>query len=197
MTISKIILASKSPRRALILELAEVTFEVVTSDSDESYPEGLLPAEVAMHIAKQKAVAVIKKLGADTKTYEWQYPIVAADTIVVLDASVIGKPVNAEDAINILRSLSGKMHSVITSVCILYKKQEVVFCDTTEVEFNNLSEEQIRYYVDRYQPLDKAGAYAIQEWIGIIGIKAIRGDYYNVMGLPVSRLMQELRTLDN
>jgi len=123
------------------------------------------------------------------------YTIIAADTIVVLENEIIGKPINGGDAINILSSLAGRKHKVITGVCILSGEQKIEFAEETEVEFHELSLSQIKYYVDQYKPYDKAGAYAIQEWIGIIGIKSIKGDFYNVMGLPVSRVVKELEKI--
>ena len=184
----KIILASQSPRRKQLLEWAEIDFEVIVSDSDETYPDGLNMEEIAIHIAKNKALAVSEKTGK-------LKPILAADTIVVCDNEVIGKPKDRPDALQIIRKLSGKNHHVITGVCILYGEKEISFSDTTTVSFHELTDEQIAFYVDKYQPYDKAGAYAIQEWIGVIGIRSISGDFYNVMGLPVSRVIQHLQTL--
>lgn len=184
----KIILASQSPRRKQLLQWAEVPFEVIIKETDETYPTHLTPAEVAIHIAKNKG-SVIKLLKGDS------VPILSADTIVVLNKKVIGKPTDREDAIKILSTLSGEKHCVITGVCIFFNNKEIVFSDITEVEFHDLSMEQIIFYVDNYKPYDKAGAYAIQEWIGVIGIKSINGDFYNVMGLPVSRVIKELNRL--
>lgn len=184
----KIILASQSPRRKQLLQWAEVEFDVIIKDTDESYPPHLNPTDVAIHIAKNKASA-IKILQGDT------VPILAADTIVVLAEEIMGKPTDREDAINILSKLSGQKHLVITGVCILFNNKEIVFADTTEVEFHDLTMEQIIFYVDKYKPYDKAGAYAIQEWIGVVGISSINGDFYNVMGLPVSRVIKELEKL--
>jgi septum formation protein len=182
-----IILASQSPRRKQLLEWAEVPFKIQVKETDESYPPNLTVHEVAVHIAKNKALA-IQQLGNIT------IPILAADTIVVLHNEIIGKPKNREDAINILTKLSGQKHTVITGVVILHNKKEIAFADTTEVEFYHLTKEQIIFYIDKYQPYDKAGAYAIQEWIGVVGIKNINGDFYNVMGLPVSKVV---RAIDN
>jgi septum formation protein len=184
----RIILASQSPRRKQLLQWAEVPFNILIKETDESYPPDLAPPDVAIHIAKNKALNIQFSEGDDM-------PILAADTIVVLHNEIIGKPVDREDAIKILLKLSGKKHLVITGVCILFNKKEIVFADTTEVEFHELSREQIVFYVDTYKPYDKAGAYAIQEWIGVIGIRAINGDFYNVMGLPVSRVVKELHKL--
>lgn len=182
----KIILASQSPRRKQILEWAEISFDVIVKETDESFPSNLLAEAAAMHIAKNKAMAVRSVTDSSTT-------ILAADTIVVMDNEIIGKPVDREDAIHILQKLSGKKHFVITGVCILQSEKEILFADKTEVEFHELTVEQIEFYVDKYKPFDKAGAYAIQEWIGVTGIKSIIGDFYNVMGLPVSRIVPLLK----
>ena len=179
------ILASQSPRRKQLLEWAEIDFEIVVHPTDESYPEGFTPNEVAVHIAREKGRAVLPS--APNKT------IIAADTIVVLGNEIIGKPTDREDAISILSRLSGQHHKVITGVSILNKEKEVAFADITDVEFHSLTKDQLTFYVDKYKPYDKAGAYAIQEWIGVVGIKRITGDFYNVMGLPVSRVVQALQ----
>lgn len=184
----KIILASQSPRRKQLLQWAEIPFEVIVKETDESYPQNISPADIAMHIAKNKALP-IKDVKGDS------VPILSADTIVVLENKIIGKPAGRNDAIKILAQLSGKTHSVITGVCILFNNKEIIFADTTQVQFHTLSDEQIIFYVDNYQPYDKAGAYAIQEWIGVVGIKSINGDFYNVMGLPVSKVVMELNKL--
>ncbi len=186
----KIILASQSPRRKQLLQWAEIPFEVLVSDADESYPQGLSAENVAVYIAKNKAFAV-KKL-ADQKN-DSNKIIIAADTIVVLNGEIIGKPKDREDAIAILKKLSGQTHKVITGVVIVSLEKEIAFADVTEVAFHELTADQLAFYVDKYQPYDKAGAYAIQEWIGVVGIKSINGDFYNVMGLPVSRVVQELK----
>lgn len=181
----KIILASGSPRRKQLLEWAEICFEIIVSDAEETFPEGMLVKEVPVHIAEKKARAVSN--GNRT--------VLAADTIVVLENEVIGKPVDREDALNILRKLSDKEHSVITGVVIMHRGSVHRFYDETRVTFHKMSEKDIIFYVDKYKPFDKAGAYAIQEWIGVAGIKRIEGDFYNVMGLPVSRVIQKLREL--
>jgi septum formation protein len=181
---TSIILASQSPRRKQLLQWAEIAFEVMIHPTDESFPAGLSPAEAAMHIAVEKARAVQQQ--AVNRT------IIAADTIVVLDNDIIGKPSDREDAIHILTRLNGTAHQVITGVAIKKENKEMIFHDVTDVDFHALTQEQIAFYVDKYQPFDKAGAYAIQEWIGVVGIKSIKGDFYNVMGLPVSRVVQAL-----
>jgi septum formation protein len=185
---SRYILASQSPRRKQLLEWAEVDFEIIVEPTDESYPNHLPPDQVAMHIAAGKAKAVQQKTGEERL-------IIAADTIVVVDNDIIGKPADREEAISILKRLSGRHHQVITGVCLLRGSEEVLFADTTGVEFHPLTDEQITVYVDKYKPYDKAGAYAIQEWIGVVGIKSVNGDFYNVMGLPVSRVVQALEKL--
>jgi septum formation protein len=181
---AKIVLASQSPRRKQLLQWAEIDFEIIVEPTDESYPAELEPREVAVHIARQKAEAVKHKINGQT--------IIAADTIVVLGKEIIGKPKDRTDAIHILNKLGGAHHQVITGVVIINNGNEISFADVTDVEFHSLTNEQIEFYVDKYQPYDKAGAYAIQEWIGVIGIKCINGDFYNVMGLPVSRVVQAL-----
>ncbi|HLG41389.1 MAG TPA: Maf family nucleotide pyrophosphatase [Chitinophagaceae bacterium] len=184
-----IVLASGSPRRRQLLEWAEVSFEIAVKDTEETFPPGLRPVQAAIHVARNKALAVQK----DRKDDEI---ILAADTIVVLNDRIIGKPGHREEAIGILMALSGEKHEVITGVVIRKGDVEIDFADTTEVEFHNLSVKQIEFYVDKYKPYDKAGAYAIQEWIGVVGIKSVKGDFYNVMGLPVSRVVRELERLN-
>lgn len=186
----KIILASQSPRRKQLLEWAHIDFEVLVTGTDESFPPNLSFEDAAIHIARNKAIA------ANEKNTE-ALPIVAADTIVVCDQAIIGKPTDRDDAVAILKKLSGAVHEVITAVVILYGDKEIAFADKTEVAFHPLTEEQIHFYVDHYKPYDKAGAYAIQEWIGVVGIKSIKGDFYNVMGLPVSKVVQQLNKLFN
>lgn len=185
----KLILASGSPRRKMLMEWAEFNFDVLVSDADESYDPDATPAEIASSIAEKKVRAVLDRQQVDLS----DSIIVAADTIVVLEGEIIGKPVDRADALGILKRLSGKKHQVITAVCIQDDQQKLVFHDTTHVSFHAISAEQIIHYVDKYKPYDKAGAYAIQEWIGVIGIESIEGDFYNVMGLPVSRLVRTLK----
>jgi len=193
MKTEKIILASQSPRRKQLLEWAEISFDIIVPDTDESYDNNLSPFEIAEQIAEDKALAVKKKI-IDADTNAKGYTILAADTIVVLGNKIMGKPAGREDAINTLKQLSGKTHAVITGVCLLSEEHKKIFFDETLVEFHRLTQSQVEYYVDAYKPYDKAGAYAIQEWIGVIGIKSINGDFYNVMGLPVSRIVRELQS---
>jgi septum formation protein len=181
----RIVLASGSPRRKQLLEWAEVDFEVIVSDVPETYPSGLPVGLVPIHIARNKALAVKKQVSPDRI-------VLAADTVVVLDGEIIGKPTDREDAIGILGRLAGHRHEVITGVILSRGQKEIAFAECTEVFFNELTRQQIENYVDKYRPYDKAGAYAIQEWIGVVGIRGIDGDFYNVMGLPVSRVVQEL-----
>ena len=184
-----IILASQSPRRKQLLEWAEIDFEVLVKETDESYPAGLAVEDIPVFIARNKALAVKADIPKDNRI------ILAADTVVVLDNRIIGKPADREDAIAILSALSGRKHRVITGVVLSKEKEEIAFSDTTNVVFHTLTPEQISFYVDKYKPYDKAGAYAIQEWIGVVGIQSVEGDFYNVMGLPVSRVVQALPTL--
>jgi septum formation protein len=183
---AKYVLASQSPRRKQLLEWAEIDFEIIVHPTDESYPENLTPEQVAIHIAQEKARAVVASINDDRT-------VIAADTIVVLNEEIIGKPKDREDAINILSKLNANEHEVITAVTICNQEKEISFSDTTTVQFHTLTNSQIEFYVDKYKPYDKAGAYAIQEWIGVVGIKCIDGDFYNVMGLPVSRVVQALQ----
>jgi septum formation protein len=184
----RIVLASGSPRRRQLLEWAEVDFEVIVADTQETYPAGLPVGLVPVHIARNKALAVKKQLPADRI-------VLAADTVVVLEGDIIGKPRDRDDAVGILTRLAGNQHEVITGVILSCGEQEIAFADSTAVYFHELTKKQIETYVDKYRPYDKAGAYAIQEWIGVVGIRGIEGDFYNVMGLPVSRVVQELAQL--
>ncbi|QES87803.1 Maf family nucleotide pyrophosphatase [Rhizosphaericola mali] len=182
-----IILASQSPRRKKILELANVPFDVVVSHSDENFPSELAPELVPVFIAKNKAIAVWEKINAKKDAI-----VIAADTVVIVDGNILGKPKDRAEAIAFLESMSGKNHAVVTGVFLLSKEKEERFFEETKVYFKKLTLEEIEYYVDRFQPYDKAGAYGIQEWIGLIGIEKIDGDFYNVMGLPANKLLQTL-----
>lgn len=186
----KIVLASRSPRRKQLLEWAEIEFDILSMETEETFPPGMDLREVPIHIARRKAEIV---MGMDLyRRFEANVPVLAADTIVILDGQVTGKPADREDAIRMLTAIAGKRHQVITGVVIRDKSKEVSFSEVTHVEFHPLSAEDIEYYVDRYQPYDKAGSYAIQEWIGVVGIRGVVGDFYNVMGLPVSRVVRAL-----
>lgn len=179
-----ILLASNSPRRKELLAEMGLSFTVASMDIDESFPLGISPAEAAEWIASNKAKAALSE--------NQQSLIVAADTIVVCDGQVLGKPVDESHATKILELLSGQTHQVITAVALAYKEEFHVFHEVTQVTFKKLSEGEISFYVRNYKPYDKAGAYGIQEWIGAIGIERIDGSYTNVVGLPTARLYQEL-----
>ena len=182
----KVILASNSPRRKELLAGLGVDYEVRTlPDVDESYPETLQGADIPLYIAKEKADAYVAMMQPGEL-------MITADTIVWLDGQVLGKPVDREDALRMLRTMSGRSHEVFTGVCITTTEWQRSFTAQTEVRFATLSEDEIAYYVDRFQPMDKAGAYGVQEWIGFIGVENISGSYYNIMGLPVQKLYREL-----
>lgn len=182
-----IILASNSPRRKELLSGLDINYRVLTlPDLDESYPLSLQGEDIAVYIAKEKAGAYSHLLQGNTL-------LITADTIVLLDGKVYGKPIDADDAKRMLGELSGHTHQVITGVCITTKEKQQSFAVTSEVRFAILNDSEIDYYVDTYQPFDKAGAYGIQEWIGYIAVEHINGSYFNVMGLPIQRLYQELK----
>lgn len=182
----KVILASNSPRRKELLAGLGVDYEVRTlPDVDESYPDTLQGADIPLYIAKEKADAYRNMLQPGEL-------MITADTIVWLDGRVLGKPKDREDALYMLRDMSGRTHEVFTGVCITTTEWQRSFAAQTEVRFAELSEEEMTYYVDKFQPMDKAGAYGVQEWIGFIGVENISGSYYNIMGLPVQRLYKEL-----
>ena len=181
-----IILASNSPRRRELLDGLDIDFEVkVLTDIEENYPDHLETPEIPVYIATEKAAAY-KDMMAENDL------IITADTVVVLGDEVLGKPVNLDDARRMLRELSGQTHQVITGVCLMTRKRQRSFAVTTDVTFKELTDAEINYYVEKYQPLDKAGAYGIQEWIGYIGVTGLEGSYFNVMGLPVQRIYNEL-----
>lgn len=182
-----IILASQSPRRQELLSGLDIPFTVkVLPDIEESYPETLAGTEVALFLAKQKALAY-------TEMLEDQMLIITADTIVWSGGAVLGKPVNEDDAKQMLARLSGRTHTVYTGVCLQSKEKQIAFSVSTEVTFAQLSAEEIEYYVAKYRPMDKAGSYGVQEWIGYVAVERINGSFYNVMGLPVQRLYTELK----
>ena len=188
----KIVLASNSPRRKELLAGLGLQFEVCTLKGiDESYPDSLKGEEIPKHISMKKAQAYLPTMEDDEL-------LITADTIVYSkDAEgngiVLGKPQDATEAHTMLRTLSGKTHEVITGVSILTKKKHCIFAVKSEVSFAELTDEEIDYYIENYRPFDKAGAYGIQEWIGFIGVNGLRGSYFNVMGLPVQRLYEELK----
>jgi septum formation protein len=181
------ILASKSPRRQQLLSEAGLEFEVTTIQYDESYPAHLEGREIAEYLSREKALHFRKD---KIKPFE---VIITADTIVWCNGSVLDKPVNASEAFNILCTISGKTHEVITGITLISSASMLTFSETTKVTFDTLANEDIAYYIENYHPFDKAGGYGIQEYIGIIGNSHIDGSYFNVMGLPVNRLLKELK----
>lgn len=184
----RITLASKSPRRAHLLKEAGIPFKVKSLEVDESFPQHLPAKEVAGYLAQKKGRAARKFLESDRDI------ILTADSVVILRDQIYGKPVNRADAVRILKDLSGQVHQVITGVCIVSSRREVVFSDLSSVHFQELSDAEIDYYIDHYHPFDKAGSYAIQEWIGLCKIARIEGTYSNIMGLPMEKLYRELRS---
>lgn len=182
-----ILLASKSPRRRELLHLLRIPFKVVTIGGiDESYPSTIPLLDVPQYVSTVKADAFQKHIGDDEL-------VITADTMVICSNLILGKPKDREDAVNMLMNLSGKTHQVATGVTISTKWKRTSFTTVTDVTFAEITEEEISYYVDNYMPLDKAGAYGIQEWIGAVAVAGINGSFYNVMGLPIHRLYQELR----
>lgn len=182
----RIILASNSPRRKQLLAGLDIDFSVrVLPDIDESYPPSLPVEQTAEYIAAEKAVAYRQSMAA----YEL---VITADTIVVLENEVLGKPHDEGEALSMLRKLSGKTHQVITGVCLTTLAKQRRFSVKTDVTFKQFQEEELDYYVRKYKPMDKAGAYGIQEWIGYVGVTSLNGSYFNVMGLPVQRIYSEL-----
>jgi len=184
----KITLASGSPRRKQMLEELGLSFIVKTKETDETYPADLNTLEVAEYIAIKKAEAFKDTINNDEL-------IITADTVVLTDNTILGKPKDRQEAYNMLKSLSGKAHKVISGVCLKTSENKHSFSSTTEVYFKDLTDDEIYYYIDNYKPFDKAGAYGIQEWIGFIGVERIDGSYFNVVGLPIQRLYTELKKL--
>lgn len=182
----KIILASRSPRRHRLLKELGLEFDIQVVDVEEVYPKGLKREEIPVYLAKLKADA-FPALGITDDQL-----VITADTIVWLNGKVLQKPVDREDAVRILKELSGNMHEVFSGVCLKSKNKTTSFHACSEVFFRELQKEEIEYYVDTYKPFDKAGAYGIQEWIGYIGIEKITGSFFNVMGLPTQKLYDEL-----
>jgi septum formation protein len=181
-----IILASQSPRRHHLLEQAGIKFSVTSPHShDESFPEGLDKFEIPVYLAELKSREFIPSL-------KKKDILITADTIVWFESKVINKPADRNEAIAFLKRLSGKMHEVVTGVCLTGMNRKMSFFAHSEVHFGNISEEEIVHYIDNYKPFDKAGAYGIQEWIGYVGIKMIRGSFFNVMGLPIQQVYQKL-----
>lgn len=181
----KIILASKSPRRSQLLREAGFKFDIQTRDIEETYPSTLPAEDVAEFLAEKKAEGV-KDFITDDEI------ILTSDTTVVMGNTIFGKPKDARDAFDILKTLSGKSHKVITGVCLLSKDKKRIFKGVSTVYFDKLSDKEINYYIDNYKPYDKAGAYAIQEWIGLCKVKKVKGTYSNIVGLPMRKVYKEL-----
>ena len=185
---SQLMLASQSPRRKELLEGLGIPFCVrVIEGIDESFPEDLPIEDIPVYISKQKASVYAKCIAEDEV-------VLTADTVVVCQGQVLGKPKDEDDARRMLNLLSGRTHEVITGVTVKTREEEKSFSVVTEVQFKSLTPQEIDFYIRRFKPFDKAGAYGIQEWIGYIGVISIRGSYFNVMGLPVQRIYEELRT---
>jgi len=183
----QLILGSGSPRRQQILKDSGYTFEIMVSHEEEIPDPAFEIQEIPEDLARQKALHILPNI----RTID--FVLLTSDTVVVLDGEIIGKPKSREEAASFLRRLSGTRHDVISGVCLSDKDRSVSFSERTVVLFQPLAEDEIQYYIDRYEVMDKAGAYAIQEWIGLIGISSISGSYYNVMGLPMHRVYTELK----
>jgi len=181
----ELVLASKSPRRQQLLKDLGFDFEIRTKEIEEIYPEHLKRESIAIYLSELKSAAFYESIGANEI-------VITSDTIVCLGDQVIGKPIDRSDSINMLRKLSGQKHEVITGVTLLSKEKKKSFYCETAVYFRSLTDEEIIHYIDTYEPFDKAGSYGIQEWIGYIGVEKIVGSYYNVMGLPVKELYDEI-----
>jgi len=188
---TKLILASRSPRRKMLLKAAGLKFEVVEKDFDERWPAKLKGKEIAEYLSRSKA----EQLASDYPSGD--IVVITADTIVWCDEELLGKPEHYDSAFRILKTISGKTHEVITGVSLLNGKRIHTFSETTRVTFNELTDEDIEYYIKNFNPYDKAGAYGIQDWIGITANTRINGSYFNVVGLPVSRLIKELNDFIN
>lgn len=184
----KILLASASPRRSQILKEAGFDFEILKIDVDESFPDSMPVPEIPVYLAKKKMEEAKKYLNVENL-------IITADTVVILGDEIINKPLDAEDAFRMLEKLAGKTHTVISGVCISTIKEDFIFEDRTDVVFEEMSGEEIKFYIDNYKPFDKAGSYAIQEWIGLNKIARIEGNYFNVVGFPMSKIYPILRKL--
>ena len=182
----KIILASASPRRKELMKGLDIPFELRLRDSDESFPENLKKEDVAVFLARKKSNSYMSDLAENEI-------LITSDTIVLKDDIIYNKPENEEDATRMLKALSGSTHEVITGVCIRSLEKELSFDSRSTVKFKNLEEDEISYYISRYKPFDKAGSYGIQEWLGYIAIEKIEGSYFNIMGLPVHRIYEELK----
>jgi septum formation protein len=168
------------------MKMAGFDFVVDSKNVEENHPDGIAPELVPQHLAEKKARAFSNELTE-------KQLVIGADTVVILDNKIFEKPANADEAKLMLQALRGKMHKVVTGVCLLALHKEISFSETTNVFFNNLTDEEISYYVEQFKPFDKAGSYACQEWIGAVGICKFEGDYFNVVGLPINRVYQELK----
>lgn len=182
---NKLILASKSPRRQELLKGLKLDFEVRTKETSEDYPQIMSAREVASYLSAKKAKAFLGDL-SDNEI------ILTSDTVVILGGKVLGKPVDKENAAQMLRALSGKIHTVVTGITLLSNFKSITLQDEASVIFKPLSEDEIQFYINHFQPFDKAGAYGIQEWIGYIGVEKLEGSFYTVMGLPVHLVYQAL-----
>jgi septum formation protein len=182
----QIILASQSPRRKQLLESVGIEFEIKTKNVAEDYPDTIPSDLVPVFLAEKKAQAFISEITANQL-------IISADTVVIMNEEIIGKPENLEDAHTMLQKLSGQRHLVVSGVCLLTTEQKITFSEHTWVEFKELTLAEINYYLQKFKPLDKAGSYGIQDWIGLVGVNRIEGCFYNVMGLPVAHLYQVLK----
>lgn len=181
----QLVLGSKSPRRKELLEGLGFDFIIRTKDTDESYPSNLTTEEVPIYISNLKAEALLEELKENEI-------LICSDTVVVIENEILGKPKDGNDAFQMLQKLSDKTHQVITGVVIQSKEKKVAFNVTTDVTFKQLSNEEINYYIENYQPFDKAGAYGIQEWIGYMGVKELKGSYFNVVGLPTHEVYEAI-----
>jgi septum formation protein len=181
-----LILASQSPRRQYLLKELGLDFEIMPTHVDEVYPEGMTPEQIAVFLAELKAASF------DTSRLRENSIVIAADTLVCIGNEILGKPGNYEEAVDMLKKLSGAKHTVITAVCLKSKHKQKTFNVFSDVYFRELTNDEIDYYIRNFQPFDKAGGYGIQEWIGYIGISKIEGSYFNIMGLPVKELYEEL-----
>ncbi len=182
----KIILASRSPRRQYLLKELGLDFEIIATGVPENYPDSLTPVQIADFLAEQKANAF------ETSRLDENMIVIAADTIVSLQGEILGKPGSYDEALTMLKKLSGKQHDVITGVCIKSRHKKNTFHVISKVYFKELCDEEIEYYINNFRPFDKAGGYGIQEWIGYVGISRIEGSFFNVMGLPVKEVNEEL-----
>ncbi len=180
-----LILASTSPRRQFLMKEAGFHFQTIKPEEDESFPASIPPEIVPRYLAEKKAKSFIGKIHNEI--------VITADTVVILDNTILNKPEDPAEAIQMLSTLSGRTHTVITAVCLMAKEKQDLFDDCTEVTFKKLSEEEIRFYVDHFKPFDKAGAYGAQDWLGMVGIEKINGSYFTVMGMPMHKVYDHLK----